>query len=191
MLKWCPRHVATSLLPTKKIPRINPMRVLYEIHDHPWCWNYPQFYHNLTFLRYQIDLFYKGLWLTIICIELWLELPSLEKIGRIISNLHWLCPSSDKFILNINTFSGFRPKQLLAYIKMVSNAFSKILITLTKSLEFTIWGYFDEMDRYPSIILTLPSISAHLTLLGCLCNWFRWRLWAMRPWCRWCYGPSL
>ena len=29
----------------QKIPRIHPMRVLYEINYHPWSWNNPQFYH--------------------------------------------------------------------------------------------------------------------------------------------------
>ena len=34
-----------------------------------------------------------------------------------------------------------------------------------------------ELDWYPSIILRLPSVSTHLTLLGCHCVRFRWRLW--------------
>ena len=78
-------------------PQKNPLNSSHESalwSYHPWSWNNPQF---TTFDLYRNDLFYKR---SFAFIELWLELPSLEKIGRIISNFHWLCPYGDKFILN-------------------------------------------------------------------------------------------
>ena len=99
----------------QKIPRIHPLGVLYEINYHPWCWNNPQFYHiwlswgtNVTrsfFTRsYGLPSF--------VFIRFWWDLPSLEKIDKIKSNVPRVCPSGDMFILNISSFLDFKPKQL-------------------------------------------------------------------------------